>query len=761
MASFFKSAFEKLSMQNQERIVEATEYTAMQVSPQGDLFGIFVDMRNLLMKISEQKNEVKIKGRDAKAVGVATQGIGKGIKLIAEALNAIPSGKEAEQKMKAIVMGVDALSNLGMAIFKFAGMLALSLPLLILGIPALMLAVPMVLVVGGMFWLLGKMGVDESIKEVSTGLAIAGLAMVALAGGIVLSAIILMEGGKYASNASESGEYSMGMGGALGLMAALIVGTGVVFGIAGLFSSQIKKGALTMLFATLPILALSLSMAIFTAAVPPTKDGWESIAQVGALVTGLGLVMAGAGAASAFIAPGAAVMLLAGGALISIALGIAAFQALMSDDMFKKGGIFADSGYATEPIEVMGITILKGGRAMSNLEWALLSVGRAFMLPPLAIAGMYAGAPALMMSGLALMSIAKGLEKFQALDIDYDVLPAQIAKVTGVLGDAFAEVGDKYPGGGGGFLSVITGSGRGTSVVAQGISAVMGMGKALAGIAAGVQHMADLRFPTKWDKDGNPIEFRQLTEKDFDNLGANTKKIVQSLTGTFSEIGGDDAAKGSTWFTSSDYEKGIKVVAKMGDPLVKLAEFIKVFTDKGIDDAMINDVGAKTKAIIKGLTTAFFASEDEGGISLSPREQMTAARAYEKYASASGKFAENFGTLKDNINDLDLEKVTEVRKMYEGLAALSQSDTNIVEEMGESMVEAIQLLAEKLSEFSSDVKAASNTATSSTSATSKTTTTNSNTATAPSNKDLIAAIENLQMAMSGTLPVYVTNQEGL
>lgn len=756
MASFFKSAFEKLSSQNQERIVEATEYTAMQVSPQGELFGVFVDMRNLLKKISEQKNEVKIKGRDAKAVGVATQGIGQGIKLIAEALNAIPNGKEAEQKMNAIVMGVDALSNLGMAIFKFAGMLALSLPLLILGIPALMLAIPMVLAVGAMFWLLGEIGIDESIKEVSTGLAIAGLAMVALAGGIVLSAIILMEGGKYASNASESGEYSMGMGGALGLMAALIIGTGVVFGIAGLFSTQIKKGAMTMLFAALPILVLSLSMAIFTAAVPPTKDGWESIAQVGALVTGLGLVMAGAGAAAAFIAPGAATMLLAGAALISIALGIAAFQALMSDDMFKEGGIFADSGHATEPIEVMGITILKGGRAMSNIEWALLSVGRAFMLPPLAIAGMYAGAPALIMSGLALMSVAKGIEKFQGLNIDYEILPGQIAKATGVLADEFGRIGDQYPGGGGGFLSVITGAGEGTSKVAQGISAVMGMGRALGGIAAGVQHMAELRFPTKWDKNGNPIEFRTLTEDDFKAVGKNTQLIVKSLTDTFAEIGGDDAAKGSTWFTSSDYEKGIKVVKKMGDPLVKLAEFVKIFTDKGIDDAAIENVKTKTQALIKGLTSAFFTNED--GTDFSAHDQNIASIAYQRYAKATGTFADNFGDFKDNINDLDLEKVTEVRKMYEGLAALSKSDTNIVEEMGESMVEAIQLLAEKLSEFSTEVK----TATSAAPATaSNATTTNSNTSITPDNKDLIAAIENLQMAMSGTLPVYVTNQEGL
>ena len=194
----------------------------------------------------------------------------------------------------------------------------------------------------------------------------------------------------------------------------------------------------------------------------------------------------------------------------------------------------------------------------------------------------------------------------------------------------------------------------------------------------------------------------------------------------------------------------------MGDPLVKLAEFVKIFTDKGIDDAAIENVKTKTQALIKGLTSAFFTNED--GTDLSARDQNIASLAYERYAKATGTFADNFGDFKDNINDLDLEKVTEVRKMYEGLAALSKSDTNIVEEMGESMVEAIQLLAEKLSEFSTEVKTATSTAPAKATGG---TSTNSNTIVTPDNKDLIAAIENLQLAMSGTLPVYVTNQEGL
>jgi len=747
MASFFKSAFEKLSTQNQERIVEATEYTALQVSPQGDLFGVFVEMRNYLKAISKGGvTKLRVNKKDAKALGTAVQGIGAGIKLIAEALDLMPDSKESEAKMNAIVTGIDALKALGGAIFKFAGMLALSLPLLILGIPALMLAVPMILAVGGVFYLLGKMGITKEIKEVATGLAIAGLAMVALAGGLVLTEMIL----NYAGEPLKT----------MAIVSALILGTAAVFAIAGIFGSLIKKGAVAMLISAIPIAVLALSMAIFTEAVPPTADGWESIAQMGALVTGLGVLMAGAGAAAAFIIPGAAAMILAGGALIAIAGGVSLMSKVLKPSLFEKGGLLADSGNATKPVTVMGITIIEGGRPMSNLEWAMLSIARSFMLPPLAIAGMYAGAPALIMSGVALMSIAKGLEKFQALDIDYDILPAQIAKVTTVLGNAFGEIGKKYPGGGPSIKSLVMGDYSGTSAVYQGIKAVSGMGRALTGIAMGVQSMADLKFPTKWDKDGNPIEFRTLTTEDFAKVSTNTQLIVTALSKTFSEVGSSEAAQGSTWFTSSDYEKGIKVVKKMGDPLAALADYVNAFTKEGITLKEIDNVSAKTEAIIKGLTSAFMQGKDGKIMKASEFQRMSFS--YKRMATANADMAESFSEFKDNINDLDLEKVMEVRKMYEGLAALSKSDTNIVEDMSEAMIEAINMLAEKLSEFSEGVQSTAVSAqpVAIPQAASQSTGSNNNQA-GPNNSELIAAIQSLQMVMSGTLPVYVTNQEGL
>jgi len=746
---FFKSPFEKLTNSQQERIANAVELTSLQVSPGGDLFGVFIQIRDYLKIISEKKevgNKVKIKGRDAAAVAKGVTGIGQGMKLIVEALNAMGDAKDAKQKMDVITGGIDAIKDMGMAILIFAGTLALALPLLIIGIPGLMLSVLMITIVGGMFWMLGKMGITKEIKEVATGLAIAGLAIVSLAAGFVLAEIILSYAGAPFTT--------------LAMVGSLVLGTALVFGIAGIFGGLIRQGAMAMLFATLPILAISLSMLVFTAAIKPDADGWESIAQIGATVTGLGLVMAGAGAAAAFIIPGAGAMVMSGLALLLISFGISAMQNALSPKMFAPGGIFADSGNATEPVEVLGITIMKGGRPMSNMEWALLSIARSFMLPPLAIAGMYAGAPALIMSGIALLSIAKGIEKFQALDINYETLPDGIAKVTTVLATAFGEIGAKYPGGGPSISSVLMGDYSGTSSVYQGIKAVSGMGRALSGIAQGVQYMAMLKFPTKWDKNGNPVEFRSITTDDLAMVGVNTRNIVLALSKTFSEVGQSEAAQGSTWFTSSDYEKGINVVKKMGDPLIKLTEFVKTFND--IKEEEVRAVGNKTQLLIKTLTSSFFANSTE----LKPNDYFLISMAYQRMADANEDIADSFEDWKESINDLDLKKVTEVRKLYEGLAYLSKNGgETAIEQMGESMVEAIEMLVEKLDEFAQNIGGNNNPgiierAGNALGLGRSTANAENTTAAAPvaNNAELAEAIKRLERALSGTLPVYVTNQ---
>lgn len=686
----FRSPFEKLSLEYQQETASGATVTAMAVSPGGALFALFTDMNKHLKEIAKntQKSSVKISGKAAKSIGKGVQGIGTGMKMIAEAINAIPDAKEAKDKMDVIVGGIDAMKSMGKAILTFAGMLALSLPLFIIGIAAVPLAMAAILLIGGTFYLLDKLNVERSMKKVSIALMIAGAAIVTLAASFTLFGII-----------APPIEQIFQIG-------AVVLGTAAIFFLVGKFSMSIAEGAIAMTLAAIPLLLIAASFSIFASAVTPDKSGWNTIAQVGAAVTGLGLVMAAAGAAAVFIIPGAAAMVLAGAALITLALGLGAMAAIFKPGKFDY--MLADSGHETE-----GFLGFGGGRMMSNMEWAILSVARSFTLPPASIASMYLAAPALILAGTSLLVISKSLEKFQALNIDYELLPMQIAKVTNVLADAFAAVGKKYPGGGGGFMSALFGSGSDTSVVAQGISAVGGMGRALGSIASGVQYMADLKFPTKWDKDGNAIEFRTLTDDDFAKVTRNTQMIVTALSGTFAEIGANPNAKKSWFLGSSNVDKGIKIVNKLTKPLGKLAEFVQTFGD---NDVTLGDADTSLKNI-----------------------------------------AGSMGEWTDSINDLDIEKVTEVRKLYEGLAALSGNNgPNIVEQMGQSMIDAIELLSQKLGEFSEGVQGTVPT-------TNNNTTTQATTAVAASkadNTELVFAIKNLERVMSGTQQVFVVNQEG-
>lgn len=822
--NLFRSPFEKLSTDNLNQIASATTVTAQSVSPGGALFGQIDEMIFLLKQAIKasgkgaktEKGPEGLQGLDNKTlklIGPAAQGVAEAFRIIVDAIIKAPDTKEMDEKISSVVNGMAAIVSMGKAIFTFAGLLALSLPLLIIGMFALPIAMTMILLVAGAFWLIDKMQIDKSIKSTSMGLAIAGLAIISLA--LAFTAFVAISPPLEAIFGIATVIIGTAMifwvvdqfkgdiiGGALGLMVAggaivvlglsfaifaavipgdwfvttlqvmlVVVGVAIAFGIAGVFAAEISLGAMAMIESGIAIIALGAGLLLFSFAVTPDAAGWMTIGQVTAALLGVGLVMAAAGFASPFIAPGAAVMIIAGIALISISLGFLAMA-----KVFKGGRLaelLADSGHKTEGFFGWG-----AGRMMSNMEWALLSLARSFTLPIASIASMYASAPALIMSGFALFSIARGVKKFQELKIDYEVLPQQIAKVTTVIANAFGEVGKKYPGGGGGFIGAIFGNGTGSSYVAQGISAVGGMGRALTGIATGVQAMADLKFPTKWDKDGNPIEFRELKDEDFERLTRNTQRIVGALSSTFGKIGANpNASDPWGWFGHSKVEEGMQIVGGIGSAISDLGEGVqsianfrmpiygtgknatKIIGYKTLNDAGVLDtaqhniqrivkalshtfgkIGASPDAqdswgwfgnsnieegieIVSGITkpisklanvvrtlssldkgtmskadsnikslirksTSVFAGVKRGGYSADDLEVIS--ESFEDMADAMEDW-------KDAVNGLDLKKVTEVRKLYEGLAYLSKNGgETAVEKMGKSLVDALNHLSDLL-----------------------------------------------------------------
>ncbi len=622
--SIFRSAFEKLTVENQIAIADATRTTAQSVSPGGALFGKVEELIRVIALQGKNKESKSDSSGAGSAImmklfgGKAMSNIGKGLQEIVKALNDLSGdSKETKNKFQAIVLGIDSLSQLGPAILKFAGYMALAAPLLLIGSitsglfaislylitralqfgvkpltdprtkvaleglkdvaigilalgVAMTLAVPLyaygiqalpaivftLLALGGTFYLLDKLGIAKSMKQTSIALMLASAAIVTVGLSLLLASIIL-----------EAIPDKMTT---LLQIMGIIAGVGIIFALAGLLKNQIVYGAAAMIFTAIPIILLSLAAVIFASSISPDANGWITIGQILALTTGVGAVMALAGAAAAFIIPGAAAMILSGFALASIAGG-----AMLLSAAFKGGKLeemLQDSGHVTDSFLGFG-----GGRMMSKMEYFMYSLANSFLINPIAIASMYATVPVMLLSGLALMSIAKGIEAFQKLKINYDVLPDQISKVTGLLANSFGAIGAKFPGGRN-FLSLV---GLGSqSAVADGIDAVLGMGNALSSIAQGIQSMANLRFPVY--QGTKIVGYNTIDANVFDKVRINAGMLTNGLADVFGEIGLKYPG-GRNFLGLGDGQSpvvdGINAVTGMGNAIADIAKGVQSMAD--------------------------------------------------------------------------------------------------------------------------------------------------------------------------------------
>jgi len=433
-------------------------------------------------------------------------------------------------------------------------------------------ALGIILVMGLLFWMLDKMGVDKSMREGIMAIAMAGIAIVGLGlafaifkylipdmetiwAAIKMLAIIgitfaiigvfqkpIMTGAKALLWASLAivvvalaflilnalippGEMTLES-----FMPLLVVaGIAAAFVVIGLGASLIQQGAIAMILAGVSIILIALAVRMIQK--PLQKGGWELIGQIGALVAMIAVEFGLLGLASPFILAGAAAMLVSGVALITVAGGVAAMGAAM--DKSKKLLAQHPSGDGT------------------NLGVLMSQIGDSFNMWPWEAAGILLGAAAMLTAGLALISIGVGIGKFQKVSekADLPTLAENIAFMVGSLAVPFNLIGGggtltvkdpmtgkdtqiKFTGGGGGFFGL-----GGSNPVAMGISSVHGMGAALTGIAKGVQNMANLKFPTGFDKEGNATGYETLSGDIWKTVIENTVTMVGSLAVPFAMIG--------------------------------------------------------------------------------------------------------------------------------------------------------------------------------------------------------------------------------
>ena len=545
------------------------------------------------------------------------------------------------EKLKVIDKIEDGAKGLLLAAGAILG-LGIALALFNIIAPPLEELLNIALVVGVVALAFGLVGIfGKQIYAGARALLLAGLSIVVL--GLSLNLFQKLTG-------NLTGEDAVRGLGALIFIGLIAAG----FYLAGTQAVNIMKGAAAMILVGISLLIIAAGTAIMSKALG--DNGFTLIGQIALLIGGLAIEMGLAGLAAPFIAAGAGALILAGVALLTIAAGIAVMNKLD----FKSGAL-AMSGQKTKEFSLFGMKF--GGRPKTNLEVALEAVGDAFMLSPLKIGAMYLGAPALLMAGLALLSIGAGIRSFQriAANADLPTLGENVNKIVKALSETFAEVGKKY--GGGGFM------GFGGGDVYKGIQSTQGMGRALTGIAKGVQAMANLKFPTGFDKEGQPTGYEtiNLTEA-IPNLLANTKEIIRALTGVFAEIGSKPEAQRSWFFGKSAVEKGIEMVAQFGMPLFNLAKGVQAMADlkfpTGFDkegkptgyetikdlSGIKKKIGNNTKLLIQALTDVFTTIGNDNPDASSSWWQGSSA--FEKGIEIVTTIAEPYKTLGDSVKGI-------------------------------------------------------------------------------------------------------------
>lgn len=428
-------------------------------------------------------------------------------------------------------------------------------------------------------------------------------------------------------------------------IAGVVIAVGALFMLVGIFEKLIQKGAKALAFAALSIFVVGLALLFFTKVVGANMGGEDLINSfvplllIGALALAFGV----AGIFKSQIIGGAGALIVGGIALIIIGVGVKFISKALGDSPFKQlgaimalilglGVVFAAAGIpvvapfillGAAALVVAGVALLTIGAGLmvmskvfdkakpmledDGLKNLLLAVGDGMAIGIIKSGKIVIGAGALTMAGVALITIGSGLKKFAKIQetVNLSELADNISYMIGTLAIPFQAIGGggtlfvkdpqtnkmtligPFTGGGGGFFGF-----GGSNPVSMGISSVLRMGTALSNIAGGVQSMANLKFPTGFDKEGKPTAYETIGGDAFKKVVTNTMMMVGSLAVPFAKIGaggkqtimgpdgneiqvdfGKASPGGLMGFLKGggDVQKGIKAVMNMGQALTNLA----------------------------------------------------------------------------------------------------------------------------------------------------------------------------------------------
>ncbi len=405
------------------------------------------------------------------------------------------------------------------------------------------------------FAIIGEAGTE--IKDGAQALLWASLSIIVIALSFQLMNLILGD------SMSDPANY-------VGLL--LVAGLALGFRIIGEGAKEIEEGAIAMIAVGGSLIVIAIGMFIMSKALK--DNGWELLGMTAALLVGLGLAFAGAGVASVFILPGASAMAVAGVALITVGIGM----------------MIMGKAFGSKNVKDL-VTPVDGEAPIKTL---LMAVADGFNMWPWEVIGVLTGSAAMIAAGVALMTVAGGLMMFgkAAEKLNLDTIGGTISMMIGTLSIPFHAIGS------GKTLKVndpVTGEEIeikfetnffGGGSVYRGVQSVLKMGTALTNIAGGVQSMANLKFPTGFDKEGKATAFETIGGDAFKKVIINTAMMVGALAIPFAKIGmgqevtltdpetGEEYTVmigGGGFFSDNVVKKGVDAVMDMGMAMSNLA----------------------------------------------------------------------------------------------------------------------------------------------------------------------------------------------
>jgi len=210
--------------------------------------------------------------------------------------------------------------------------------------------------------------------------------------------------------------------------------------------------------------------------------------------------------------------------------------------------------------------------------------------------------------------------------------------------------------------------------IGNGIDLLGRLGNSLAGFAKGVQAWAKLKIPIYGKNDKGELVvtgYDKMPEGFSTKVGDNIKMMVTALTKPLEDLGKKDGG----WFSSSDYENGLKLLGELGAPLESLANAAEKFSSVDVDPLKVKNVVSGTiKSFVQALSKDALKGLDE-------KKGKTILDGFNYFADAvtkiAGKDTKDIGTMftkvKDSINTMDLKKLNKLNDLAYNLSKFAEN----------------------------------------------------------------------------------------